>query len=494
MEKMKLIESFVIKPDEYKERKDLKEQVLLIKENGEQKKYKAEAIYTFPISRPGEKNLNERIYPVSLWEKVIKEKQALNSYGLMDHPKEEGSTKDAFCVWRNIRFSEDKKLVLADSYLFGKWGRQVKEALEAGGEVGLSTSGYGEFEKDDITIDSDSYELERVADHVLNPSYAVFGKKEDEVEESTEKDKTSPIKEESVKTTVEEKKITPIEEKNFRLNVKAQIKEISSFENLYEKRKELDDLLSYFQDGVAGDLFEEVLNLIEENEKEIRALVEKGASFDKEFENAEIKKNEEISAIQEEKKLLETEITEMKSQIEELSQSLLNAENLLDSVKLYSNKLKEMYDVSVAEKNGMISASEYKEALVYIESLENDITNLKEQLSESENKSVSSEKEKTEFVEKDESILKSRPEIADYYKDLVRANPPVAKIKEDILACNTLMEAQRTYLRLKSLLDNYEIPERRFAIRGYEKETDPQFEEIEENTVKKALKIREGWL
>ena len=55
----------------------------------------------------------------------------------MDHPANEGSTKDIWCVWRNLRFNEAKDTIIADSYLVGKWGEQIKEILEAGGRVGL---------------------------------------------------------------------------------------------------------------------------------------------------------------------------------------------------------------------------------------------------------------------------------------------------------------------------------------------------------------------
>lgn len=148
-------------------------------ESTDGKSYKAKAVYTFPISRPDKENLNGRIYTSKLWEKVIREKQADGCFGLMDHPEDDGSTKNAWCVWRDLRFSEDKQLVVADAYLFGFWGQQVLEALEAGGSVGLSTSGFGEFKEDDKTLNEETYSLERVADFVLNPSYEVYGHQED---------------------------------------------------------------------------------------------------------------------------------------------------------------------------------------------------------------------------------------------------------------------------------------------------------------------------
>lgn len=51
--------------------------------------------------------------------------------------------------------------------------------LQAGGDVGLSSSGFGDFEADGKTVDPDSFELERYFDWVLEPSYSVFGTLDD---------------------------------------------------------------------------------------------------------------------------------------------------------------------------------------------------------------------------------------------------------------------------------------------------------------------------
>ena len=186
---MKLVESFKTSPVNNENNKIKVESVLL-----EGKKVNCLGVYTFPISRPNETNLNERIYTSKLWENVIKNKMGENSYGLMDHPVDEGSVKDRFCVWKDIRFSEDKKLILADAYLFGSNGQEVMDGLEAGGSVGLSTVGYGDFKKDKKTIDESSYELDRVADFVLNPSYQVFGTSEDIKKEQTIKEADTSTK------------------------------------------------------------------------------------------------------------------------------------------------------------------------------------------------------------------------------------------------------------------------------------------------------------
>jgi|GEM_PF-6734222 len=69
----------------------------------------------------------------------------------------------------------DGSTILADCYLFGRNGQLIKDALDAGGSIGLSTVGFGDFLSDGITVDPNSYELERVGDFVLTPSAGVYG-------------------------------------------------------------------------------------------------------------------------------------------------------------------------------------------------------------------------------------------------------------------------------------------------------------------------------
>ena len=150
------------------------------------------ASYTFPISKPDKVNLNGRIYTTQLWEKVINEKQPVNCFGLCDHPKDTGSVKDIFCIWKNIRFNTSKSLVLSDCYLFGRLGQHCNEAILAGAEIGLSTVGNGSFDHDGKTVID--YELLRAADWVLEPSGQVFGTVNDQ--RKTEQVRRLPVIEE----------------------------------------------------------------------------------------------------------------------------------------------------------------------------------------------------------------------------------------------------------------------------------------------------------
>jgi hypothetical protein len=567
--KIRLVETAIIGPNEYKESNFLNEsdQTVFVEKKGEPKvEYKAKAIYTFPISRPGKENLNGRVYNEKLWKNSVSRLKDSSTFGLMDHPQEEGSTKDIWCVWRNLRFNESKDMVIADAYLIGDHGEMVKEILEAGGKVGLSTSGFGEFLEDKKTINPDSYELERVADFVFNPSYEVYGSQEDiinqeesEIKEDTmkineeidndledleekkkaceeepedkkedpeekEKDDSEDKKEESEddkkdepeeddedkkeegtdtfkcpdcggkvlvntgycpsckkkvnnpsekedKKDKDEKKKESFLSKSFRLNMVSSFNRAKTLESQEERIDQYKELLSYFEEGFAEDLKKEI-------EEEIT----------KEEVLKESKPNE-LETIKE-------EIESIKREKEGLEEKLNDSLELLDSLKVYSKKLKEMYDLVQAEKNGMVTASEYREAQVYLEKVENEkellereVIELKSKLSEKATEDLTSrveedvqeEEEETEEESIEESANK---EVLRYYENLEYSNPSVIVIKNDILKCRTLMEAQRTHLRLKPL---YEISES-----AYDRKFSPRKKREVETT--KSLPIKDGWL
>lgn len=500
MARQKLVETVIVKPEEYikiqPENLTESEQTFeVLNEKGEKKKYESVGVYTFPISKPDVKNLNERIYPKKLWEKVIKDKMGENRFGLIDHPNDDGSFKDAFCVWRNIRFSEDKKTVLADAYLFGTKGRDVKEALDAGGRVGISTVGFGEFKKDGVTIDEATYELDRPGDFVLNPSQQVFGTSEHEVtkesvKEETEIESEENKEEETIKENTNEtankvdnamsERVNTIEEKNFRMNIKNQMKEIALLDSLEEQLAQYEDLLTYFEDGYAEDLRETISNKINEVKGKLAEYARKGL----ESEGLE----EEHKTLKEKVDALEEEKTSLEENYATLEEKFNKSAELLESLREYANKVNELYENQKAKNNGMISASEYKELLVYSEDLEKQLEEMKKELREvrKENHKLhlegSKKKDKEEEDEDDEEkagdtvedpdgeeggqdpekaekkkkeselVFKARPEVLEYYEDLESYNPGMVKIKEEILRCRTLFEAQRTYLRLKSLV------------------------------------------
>lgn len=576
--KKRLVETVIVGPSEYKKSAFLNEadQTFFVERTGEAKKeFKAKAVFTFPISRPDKENLNGRIYNEALWKKTQKKLKDSSTFGLMDHPANEGSTKDIWCVWRNLRFNEAKDTIIADSYLVGKWGEQIKEILEAGGRVGLSTSGFGEFLEDQKTIDPNSYELERVADFVFNPSYDVFGTQADkisqdeatikekemkiekiaeEVVEDTlelvetetpekkdddqlkepekktpedkaddkkddKKDKDSDEKEEKKKKESEvetepkadpeeddekeEKKKKESEEKksddddkeddkkakadkekedegkkkedflakSFKLNMISSFKQAKKLGSAEERITSFADLLSYFAEGDNDSLRTEIQE-----------------ELDKESEALQSSQGNELEKVRE-------DLEALKSEKVELDEKLENSLELLDSLKVYATKLKEMYDLVVAEMNGMVSASDYREAQVYLEGVENEKTQLemeviklKSTLSEKKAPNPTSrvEEEITVDTAKAAQILESaNPEVLSYYNKAESSNPAIVIIKEDILKCKTLMEAQRTAMRLKPLWDGNESSYDRKVV---------QAKNTYAESSKQTLPLKNGWM
>ncbi len=588
--KIRLIETTVIGPEEYSKSSFLNEseQTVFVEKKGQPKvEYKAKAIYTFPISKPGKENLNGRIYSEKLWKNTEKRMKNSSTFGLMDHPEHEGSTKDIWCVWRNLRISEDRSSVVADAYLIGKWGEMVKEILDAGGKVGLSTSGFGEILEDKKTIDPDTYELERVADFVFNPSYEVYGSQEniinqeesimektmletleeeqvleekkkkaseDELEdikepvENKDDEKDSDEKDKKKKTQAEEndsddddddndddndddeedevkekkkkkesedkeddekkepKKSDDDEEKkdkdddeekkdkedekkekndskkesflakSFKMNMVSSFKQALKQENANERMSQLAELLFYFEEGIEDEL-----------KNEIQEALEKEKSLLIEATNAE-------------QKSIKTDFEKIKKEKEAVEEKFNDSLELLDSLKVYSKKLKEMYDLVSAEKNGMVTATEYREAQIYLEGvehenelLEREVIQLRSKLSERKQASsredevrpsIKIDEEKTSTVEKID-LNSVNPEVLNYYTNLEYSSPSVILIKEDILRCRTIMEAQKTSLRLKPIWEESHSAYDRKVVSGKSSYAESS---------KQKLDIKKGWM
>ena len=508
------------------------------------KEYKARAVYTFPISRPGKENLNGRIYGLDLWEKVIKEKQCENGVGLFDHPDNDGSVEKVWCIWRNTRLTDDKSLVVSDAYLVGQRGQEVLERLEAGGKIGLSTSGFGDFLEDKKTIDPKTFILERVADYVLNPSYEVFGTQEGKIDSKKE---SVEMTENKVKenVVVEEKKevqtsVSSINEKALLFNIKSMFKEACKEESLSKRIILCKNIVESFTDDMvyADGLKREILEKISVDEKEMEKRSDESDDKDakikeletkiKELEDKLANKDKESDADKKNSEKDKTEKEKFKKEKESLEKSLRNATELLDSMKVYGKKQEELYKEAVAEKNAMITAKEYNESLKYAQSLEEENEGLKRQVADLLEK-VNRKKEDDDDYDdddcddcddsddyddcdrddcdrddcdgcdkyegcnskrkhKNEDYSNVNVDVRKYYEDLYSMNKNVRKIKDDILKCRTIMEAERTYIRLKGLVyDNIEDMKKKVAeesIYGFKKQ----------NVSKKSFGIREGWV
>src|SRR5574344_2160972 len=161
-------------------------------------------IYRFPVARINDSahpNLNHRVYSRELWENVINnQKDSWQGLcGLSDHPKDDtdpGEFKYSSIVWLDMMIDDAKKLIWALGSFVGQYGKLAQEIIDAGGRIGFSSSGFGELESDGMTVNPETYQIERVADIVLNPSQSVYGDISDDQSrniEYTPQQSTQPV-------------------------------------------------------------------------------------------------------------------------------------------------------------------------------------------------------------------------------------------------------------------------------------------------------------
>lgn len=148
-------------------------------------------IWQFPVSKVNDKehpNLNGRVYGRKLWENVIDNQADVwkGGTGLANHPAddEDGDFMKQSIVWLD-GFIGDDDIVYGIGTFVGEGGELARQIIGVGGRIGFSTSGYGDFLSDKVTVDPDSYEIDRFADLVLNPSQGVFGDHNDAIVSNT---------------------------------------------------------------------------------------------------------------------------------------------------------------------------------------------------------------------------------------------------------------------------------------------------------------------
>lgn len=494
MGKQLLIENYTVKNSEVKPI-PLTESTLMV----EGTEYKCTAAYAFPISRPGEVNLNDRIYEALLWEGVIKRNEGEGAFGLCDHPSDGGSVKDAFCVWHNVRFSEDRKLMVADAYLFGNWGQQAKEAIDAGGSLGMSTVGYGEFKKDGRTIDETTYELKRPADWVLDPSYGVFGKDTDDLNKENEKPSSEDIVSEEVEKISEdrmEKQKTKLEENIFRVQIEGMIKDVKKSDDLKFRISESKKAKTFLEDGLFPELNKELDAIVSEAEASIHELADKGSKLE-ETETQKTEAEAKVTTLTEENEALKIEKEDLEKVAEEATvladslkvvidessktiadienklQTSFTAEEVLAINEKHEADMKEIIENTfsteeVAKLQEEMATLMAENDSLKVEAEKSDEEKEKEKKAK-ENDDANKDKAKTDQAAKDKADKADDAEdkekkdkekkknentqaVVAYYEKMRGAHPAMVKIKEEILGCKTLIEAQKKFINLKAVV------------------------------------------
>jgi hypothetical protein len=136
-------------------------------------------VWRIPVAHYDIKNLNGRIYPKALFENVRdKQRDAwCGLCGLADHPLKDddpGLFRDQAVVWHDMDL-DDQGTVFGYASFVGPYGHLAQEILNHHGRVGTSSSGFGDVNQITRIVDPNTFQIERLADLVLNPSQGTYG-------------------------------------------------------------------------------------------------------------------------------------------------------------------------------------------------------------------------------------------------------------------------------------------------------------------------------
>jgi len=481
----------------------------------EKKILEGKTVWRFPIARYDNVNANGRKYEKKLWQRVINEQKDAyqGNVGLADHPgdDEDGQFKNSAIVWLNMGLDEDTRTVWGEGVFVGNYGKLAEEIMESGGRCGFSTSGWGELEESDkSTVRWDSYTLERPSDIVLNPSQGVYGKydmrlnkDEDDsaiTQEKTEKNEPSLKENVNTMSKLDETtsmKLSKLEEKKFRRDVETFLEEAVSISDKPSKLAELEEILSYFNEGVATDLQEKVqkeidsvrLSLSEaitnhtklEEElgvktvEEIKEGLTKLATDTKLYERQAKDWQEIAEALQEKNQKLQARIASLPT-VDAYEEAIAEIKRVkeasLEKSKSYSNRVKSLKEQIT--KESLITEKLNSEIVAVNKTLEEKnsiIAKYKVALTEAKQKVAGFEAifEKQELAKREKKMkerainikpsnnapvsqfsnFRENKEVSDYYNDLEESyGEMITPFKEKILSCKTFFEASKLFVSI----------------------------------------------
>ena len=446
--------------------------------------------YKFPIARYGYLNNNKRIYTRKLWENVInRQKESWQGLcGLADHPKEDadpGEWKYSSIVWLDMQIG-DNGLVCGIGRFVGPYGALAQDIIDAGGRVGFSSSGFGDVNSLTKEVDPETYQLERVADIVLNPSQNVYGEQTNEanelrysMNEKTEKSKYEKARDDAAKGVSLEKSrekhgyeaelayadhdrikilnspavkeagpaskvaqkvlqqkqstnqigenkmkvdatlneataekvvdtsvssaLTKAEEKAFRKYVESFMADASDIKNPAQRLKEMAEILSMFNDGVAGDLRERFEYKLVEERNSLEKLIEETVAAQEETGVESVQEIvESAKKIATEGVLLSENVEDYKMLVEGLTErnrKLIKENKALEiKLRLRENKIEKVEQSRNELKVG--SDAHFQALLEELEDVKKDRVGLRERIQKLS--------ESNKQLEKDNGLLTSK--------------------------------------------------------------------------------------
>jgi len=427
--------------------------------------------YKFPVGRYGNVNANNRLYTEELWENVVTKQSDVwkGLCGLCDHPEGDspGYFKDSSIVWLDMEIGKDG-VVYGIGTFVGPYGHLAQEIIDCGGRVGFSSSGFGEVRSDRV-VDPRTYQIERVADIVLNPSQAVFGdnsamnmeynkttpvagtgEQTGQLHESAPKSKIIQGKEKimdvnAVVAPEQDSGLSKIEEKVFVKYVNNFLKEADEIKNPSERLKELAEILHTFEIGAAPELKKIVETKLIDERTKLETMIQETVEFKEEFGIESLKEfSESAKAVAMEAHYLNEENVNYK----ELCESLISHNKEL---KQENNKLN--LKIKLRESRIERTTVAKNELSVYSESKVEELTSKLEETSSTLAEVTATNKELSSgnnSLEKKNENLKSRLTTTLTERDTLSAD-----IKVMVGEVKSLRESRKeTALELKTLKES----------------------------------------
>ena len=375
------------------------------------KKYECRGILkNVPVTRYTE-NYNGRIYSKTLWENVRSNNMFEGADCLANHAEDDGSVLDTVGVWHNFVVNEDTGN--ADLYCIGEGGSLLLEKAKAGGKVGFSTVGFGEFKEDGKSVQEDSFELSN-CDWVRNPSQNVYGTSENIVREDSDiKNKSF----ENLYTNINEGSLKDIKNNN---------ENTERGNNMSEKVNEQilkNQMKSIIKEAKSNDNFKDALSLLKEAYNDIPqlespVLLSLKQEIENEIEALTEKVGSELNATKVSLKEKEESLVSYKEKYEKVKEDYNKVKNILDTYKGTleedTHKMLEDIEVLTEDRENMLSDIEIFEE--EREAMQEDIEIFEEQLSsmqEDINKMLEDRKLMLEDIEEAQKIIdKTKKESA----------------------------------------------------------------------------------
>ena len=472
-----------------------------------------------PISHFGNyKNGNGRIYNTKLWENVINNQREVwcGSPMLTDHPAgdSDGNPRDICGVWIDAKFGpagpDGVGIVYGLLVPSGHNGQDLRDHLQNGLRIGTSSSGFGKLMRDGMTVDPDTFQIERLADWVLNPSQGTFfsyDESSDDILDKTIRESNefnvesaaemlqdaadvglydangdyvdnvmsaadrfdftdsqkgeirdyltelySEKKNNKENKVVKDSKITKLEEKKFRRDMESFLEDANNLKDPQERLKEFKEIRSYLDEGICSDLKEKVEQKIAEEEAYIKNALKEQAELHDELGIESTKDlKEKLTKIVQDQKLVEKEAGDWKKVSEKLQSKLMEA----------NKELKERATVEYTEfqKNKIESLTEQMKehdgkSVEVLKSLSEAYKKLKEENEELEAQ-VADLEEKNADLQKQLESTQMKLELANnehenLYKNYAKVCQESKKAKEVIGKYKTLVENQR--VKVESVL------------------------------------------